>query len=90
MAGIITIFQVLGGFLGLCLVMGVILYILLDLRPWRRDSLLWDQENGPAPVILKYKKIAQQNFFNRNTKNHIKSYYMYYGLAIILIGSAVI
>ena len=85
MTGLITVFKVVFGFLGFCFMGGLILYILLDLKPWRRDSLLWDPVNGPGPVILKYKKIAQQNFFNRTTWRHIKSYYMYYGLALILI-----
>jgi len=84
----ITILKVILGFLGVCFLAGLFFYVIFDLRPWRRDSLLWDPENGPAPVLLKYKKIAQQKFFNRNTWNHIKSYYMYYGLAIILLGSA--
>ena len=87
MAGLITMFKVVFGFLGVCFIGGLVLYILLDLKPWRRDSLLWDPENGPAPLILKTKKFAQEKFFNCTTWNHIKSYYMYYGLALILIGA---
>jgi len=85
MAGIITVLKVVFGFLGFCFMGGLVLYIILDLKPWRRDSLLWDPENGPLPLILKTKNFAQEKFFNRTTWNHIKSYYMYYGLALILI-----
>jgi hypothetical protein len=84
----ISIIKVLFGFLGLCLLSGVFFYTIFDLKPWRRDSQLWKSENGPVPVFHRFKKIAQQKFFNRNTRNHIKSYYMYYGLAIMLIAVA--
>ncbi len=89
MMGLITIFKVVFGFLFVCFLGGLFFYTILDLKPWRRDSLLWDSENGPGPVILKYKKIAQQDFFNRTTWNHIKQYYMYYGLALILLALVV-
>ena len=85
MTGLITVFKVVFGFLFVCLLGGLFFYTIFDLKPWRRDSQLWDSENGPGPVFRKYKKIAQQEFFNRTTWNHFKSYYMYYGLAIILI-----
>ena len=81
----IAIIKFVFAFLGVCLLSGIFFYIILDLKPWRRDSQLWDPEKGPGPVFLKYKKIAQQEFFNRNTWDHIKSYYMYYGLALILL-----
>jgi len=84
----ITILKVLIGFLGLCLLSGVFFYTIFDLKPWRKDSQLWNTETGPAPVFLKFKKIAQQEFFNHTTLNHIKSYYMYYGLAIMFIAVA--
>ena len=83
----ITMLQVIFGFVFICFIGGVFFYIIFDLKPWRRDSQLWDPENGPAPVFLKFKKFAQQKFFNRTTWIHIKSYWMYYGMAIILIGS---
>jgi len=85
MAGIITMFQVVFGFLGVCLLGGLFFYTIFDLKPWRKDSQLWDPENGPGPVILKTKKFAQEKFFNRITWEYIKSYYMYYALALILI-----
>ena len=84
----IAVFKVVFGFLFVCLMGGLFFYTIFDLKPWRRDSQIWDPVNGPAPVFLKYKKIAQQEFFNRNTWRHIKSYYAYYGLALILIAVA--
>jgi len=83
----IAIIKFVFAFLGVCLLSGIFFYIILDLKPWRRDSQLWDPERGPAPTYRKYKKIAQQKFLNRTTWNHIKSYYMYYGLALILIAA---
>ena len=85
MMGLITVFKVVFGFLFVCFLGGIFFYTIFDLKPWRRDSQLWDPVNGPGPVILKYKKIAHEKFFNRTTWRHIKSYYMYYGLALILI-----
>ncbi len=64
---------------------GLFFYTILDLKPWRKDSQIWDKERGLVPTYLKFKKIAQQKFFNNTTWTHIKSYYMYYGLAIILL-----
>ena len=84
----ITILKVLFGFLGLCLLSGVFFYTIFDLKPWRKDSQLWDSEKGPVPTFHRFKKIAQQEFFNHTTLNHIKSYYMYYGLAIMFIAVA--
>ena len=81
----ITVFKVVFGFLGLCLIGGLFFYTIFDLKPWRKDSQIWDPVNGPGPVIDRFKKIAQQEFFNRNTWDHIKSYYAYYGLALILL-----
>jgi len=85
MTGIITVFKVIFGFLGVCLIGGVFFYTIFDLKPWRKDSQLWDSVNGPGPVFHRFKKIAQQEFFNRNTWCHIKEYYMYYGLAMIML-----
>jgi hypothetical protein len=34
----VTIFKVIFGFLFICFVGGIILYILLDLKPWREES----------------------------------------------------
>jgi hypothetical protein len=85
MMGLISIFKVIFGFLFVCLLGGLFFYTIFDLKPWRKDSQMWDPVNGPGPVILKYQKIAQQEFFNRTTWHHIKSYYAYYGLALILL-----
>jgi hypothetical protein len=84
----ITMIKVIFGFLFLCLLGGLFFYTIFDLKPWRKDSQLWDSEKGPGPTFLKFKKIAQEKFFNRNTWRHIKSYYAYYGLALILIAVA--
>ena len=81
----ITVFKVVFGFLGLCLIGGLFFYTIFDLKPWRKDSQIWDPVNGPGPVIDRFKKIAQQEFFNRTTWNHIKQYYMYYALALLLL-----
>ena len=85
MTGLIAFFKVIFGFLGVCILGGLFFYTIFDLKPWRKDSQIWDLENGPRPTYLKYKKIAQRKFFNETTWSHIKSYYMYYGLALILI-----
>ena len=34
----ITILKVIIGFLGLCLIVGTILYILVDLKPWKKKK----------------------------------------------------
>ena len=81
----LTMLKVIFGFLFFCLMGGLFLYTILDLKPWRKDSQLWDKERGLAPTYLKFKKFAQQQFFNRTTWVHIRSYWMYYGLAFILI-----
>ena len=85
MTGLIAVFKVIFGFLGVCLLGGLFFYTIFDLKPWRKDSQLWDPEKGPGPVTHRFKKIAQQEFFNRNTWDHIKSYYMYYGLALLFL-----
>ena len=89
MIGLITVFKVVFGFLFVCFLGGIFFYTIFDLKPWRRDSQLWDSENGPGPVFRKYKKIAQQEFFNRTTWRHIKQYYMYYGLALLFLAMVV-
>ena len=38
MTGLITVFKVVFGFLGVCLMGGVIFYVLLDLKPWRKKK----------------------------------------------------
>ncbi len=80
-----TMFKVIFGFIFICFVSGLFFYTIFDLKPWRKDSQLWDPKRGPAPTYHRFKKIAQQEFFNHDTWSHIKEYYMYYGLAIILI-----
>ena len=85
MTGLIAVFKVIFGFLFVCLLGGLFFYTIFDLKPWRRDSQVWDPVNGPGPAIDRFKKIAQQEFFNRDTWSHFKSYYMYYGLALILL-----
>ena len=89
MTGIITVFKVIFGFLGVCLIGGIIFYILLDLKPWRRDSQLWDSKTDIGTAFHVSKKFAQQKIFSRNTWRHIKEYYMYYGLAIIMLAIGV-
>ena len=81
----ITMFKVIYGFIFLCFLGRLFFYTIFDLKPWRRDSQLWDPVNGPGPIIHRFKKTAPQEFFNRTTWNHIKQYYMYYGLALILL-----
>jgi len=81
----ITMIKVIFGFVFICFIGGVFFYIIFDLKPWRRDSQLWNIETDVGPVFLKFKKFAQQKFFNRNTWRHIKSYYAYYALALIII-----
>ena len=67
----ITILQVIFGFIFMCFLGGLFFYTIFDLKPWRKDSQLWDPEKGPGPVIHRFKKIAQQEFFNRTTWDHI-------------------
>ena len=62
MTGLITVFKVVFGFLFVCLLGGLFFYTIFDLKPWRKDSQLWDSEKGPGPTFLKFKKIAQENF----------------------------
>ena len=81
----ITIFKVIFVFLFVCFLCGIFFYIILDLKPWRRDSQLWNPETDIGSVFHKSKKFAQQELFSRNTWRHIKSYYMYYGLVLIAI-----
>ena len=82
-----TMFKVVFGFLFICFMSGLFFYTIFDLKPWRKDSQLWDPKRGPAPVLLRFKKFAQQNFSSRSTWSHIKEYYMFYGLALILIAT---
>jgi hypothetical protein len=84
----IAVIQVILSFLGICLVGGIIFYIILDLKPWKRDSQLWNPQTDIGSVFHKSKKFAQQELFSRNTWCHIKSYYMYYGLVLIIIAIA--
>ena len=84
----ITIFKVIFVFLFVCFLCGIFFYIILDLKPWRRDSQLWNPETDIGSVFHKSKKFAQQEIFSRNTWRHIKSYYMYYVLVLITIAIA--
>jgi hypothetical protein len=85
MAGLIAVFKVIFGFIGICFICGIIFYILLDLKPWRKDSQLWNVETDIGTMFHKSQKFALQEIFNRNTWIHIKSYYMYYGMALLLL-----
>ena len=40
----VTAIKVIFGFLFLCVCMGVFLYIILDLKPWRKDSQIWKKK----------------------------------------------
>ena len=60
------------------------------LSSWRDGCLHKDVaeiKSGLGWVYLRIKKFAQL-FFNRRVHSHICSYYMYYGLALILIAVA--
>ena len=81
----ITMFKAVFGFLFICFISGVFFYTIFDLKPWRRDSQLWDPEKGPLPLYLKFKKIAQQKISIRAIRNHIKEYYMFYGMGALII-----
>ncbi len=78
MDGLITLFKVIIGVIILCGVPGVIMGTISSIRAGQLK---------PREEYLRFKKFAQQKFFNRTTWIHIKSYWMYYGMAIILIGS---
>ena len=81
----ITMFKVVFGFLFICFLGGLFFYTIFDLKPWRRDSQLWNTQTDIGSVFHRSKKFAQQEIFTRTTWNHIKSYYMYYGLGLILL-----
>ena len=81
----IAVIQVLFGFLFVCFMGGVFFYIILDLKPWRRDSQLWNAETDVGSVLHTSKIFAQEKIFTRNTWRHIKSYYAYYGFALIML-----
>ncbi len=81
----ITMLQVIFGFVFICFIGGVFFYIIFDLKPWRRDSQPWNIETDVGTVFSKSKIFTQQKIFSRNTWRHFKSYYMYYGLALIMI-----
>ena len=85
MTGLITVFKVIFGFLGVCLVGGIFFYIIFDLKPWRRDSQLWNIQTDIGSAFHRSKIFTQQEIFSRNTWRHIKSHYMYYGLVLILV-----
>lgn len=64
--------------------------VLAFLTSWRDGCLHKDLaqiKSGLVWVYLRIKKFAQL-FFNRRVHSHICSYYMYYGLALILIAVA--
>ena len=81
----ITILKVIFGFIFVCFIGGVFFYIIFDLKPWRRDSQLWNAETDVGSVLSRSKNFAQEKVFSRNTWRHFKSYYAYYGLALIMI-----
>ncbi len=85
MTGVIAVFKVVFGFLFICFLGGIFFYTIFDLKPWRRDSQLWNAQTEVGSVFHRSKNFAQQKFFTRTTWNHIKQYYMYYGLALILL-----
>ena len=58
----IAVFKVVFGFLFVCLIGGLFFYTIFDLKPWRRDSQLWDPEKGPGPVTTDSKKLHSKNF----------------------------
>jgi hypothetical protein len=84
----IAVIQVIFGFLFICFVGGLFFYIILDLKPWRRDSQLWNPQTDIGSVFHTSKIFTQQKIFTRTTWRHIKSYYMYYGLVLIIIAIA--
>ena len=51
----ITILKVIFGFIG-----GVFFYIIFDLKPWRRDSQLWNAETDVGSVLSRSKNFAQE------------------------------
>jgi hypothetical protein len=72
------------------LIKGFIIAILIVLVPGTIMGLVSAYRAGHLkrdlyPVYLKVKKIAQQNLFNKHTTKHIKSYYMYYGLVLLVV-----
>ena len=82
----ITMIKVIFGFVFICFIGGVFFYIIFDLKPWRRDSQIWNIETDVGSVFSRSKIFAQEKIFTRNTWwRHIKSYYMYYALALIII-----
>ena len=84
----ITVIQVIFGFIGICVLCGIFFYIILDLKPWRRDSQLWNPATDIGSAFHTSRIFTQQKIFSRNTWRHIKSYYMYYGLVLIIIAIA--
>ena len=74
----ITALKVILGFLFICLLGGLFFYTIFDLKPWRKDSMLWK--------YLKKNDVTLQSICSRATWTHIRTYYMYYGLVLILIG----
>ena len=76
----ITGLKVIFGFLFICFLGGLFFYTIFDLKPWRKDSYLWK--------ALKQNNITLKTICSRETWVHIRTYYMYYGLALILIGVA--
>ncbi len=82
----ITMLKVIFGFIFICFIGGVFFYIIFDLKPWRRDSQLWNIETDVGSVFSRSKIFAQEKIFTRKTWwRHIKSYYPYYALALLMI-----
>lgn len=72
----LTILKLILGVIILCGVPGVIMGVISSIRAGQLK---------PRVEYLRFKKFAQQKFFNRTTWVHIRSYWMYYGLALIII-----
>ena len=80
------------GFIKAVVIFALVLFVFATMcaviSAWRQGVLGRDIDaikSGLGGVYLRFKKFAQQKFFNRTTWVHIRSYWMYYGLALIII-----
>ena len=82
-----TMFKVIFGMVFICFLGGLFFYTIFDLKPWRKDSQLWDPKRGLLSTYLRFKKFAQQNFSSRIIWSYIKEYYPFLlsGLALIMV-----
>ena len=77
MTGLIAVFKVVFGFLGICLIGGIFFYTIFDLKPWRRDSQLWNSETDIGAMFDRSKKVkivkrrSNLNFFIFHISNLI-------------------